>query len=314
MDSTPQWYIAQDGQPTGPLSAEDLLARAREGLLQPHQLVWHPDFGSEWRPARTVEALAAAFPVTIGGGVGTAGTTPNREITRRARQALAGHWAEMVGIFLLWFIVNLAVQGLGAGLDIYAAPLGTIASVILAVPFAIGLLRVQLAVADGQSPSVKALFSGFSRWGVGLLAQLLVQLFFALWMLGFALLTLLIGGAVVVMRGGRFDSPPPMEGPMLVLAVLLGLGWVVAITVVMLRYVLTFWIIADDPEAGPVMAIRRSVQLMRGRTWKFFCFALRFLGWGLLAMLTCGVGFLFLAPYMGVATAFWYRDALPPET
>ncbi len=314
MDSTPQWYIAQDGQPTGPLSAEDLLARAREGLLQPHQLIWHPDFGSEWRPARTVEALAAAFPVTVQARVGTAGTTPNREITRRAREALAGHWAEMFGIFLLWLVINLAVQGLGVGLDMYAAPLGTIASLILAVPFAIGLLRVQLAVADGQPPRVNLLFSGFPRWGVGLMAQILVQIFFLLWVVAFTFLTALIGAAVVAMRGGRFDSPPPMEGPMRVLTVLLVVGWVVAMTVVMLRYMLTFWIIADDPDAGPAMAIRRSVQLMRGRKWKFVCFALRFLGWALLAMLTCGVGFLFLAPYMGVATALWYRDTLPPET
>ncbi len=304
MESIGQWYIEQDGQPTGPFSAEDMLAWAREGHLQPGQLVWHPDFGPEWRPARTVEALAAAFPVTTPARGGTAATTPNGEITRRARQALKGHWAKMLGITLVACALYLAVVGVRVILDRYAAPLGSPASFLLMVWLNIGLGRVLLAVADGESPHLSRLFIGFRRWGVGVVAQILISVMVVLFLAAMALIVL-ITGAVVGVLGARVTPSLPVTLAALVICVLSALF--------VLRYYWTFWIIADDPEVGPVMAIRRSVQLMRGRIWKFICFQLRFVGWGLLAILTCGLGFLFLVPYVGVATALWYRDALPPE-
>lgn len=310
MDSTPSWYIAQDGQPIGPFTAEEVLARAREGSLLPNQLVWHPDFGSDWREAGTVDGLAPAFPVVSRARIGTAGTTPNRELVRHARAALAGQWAKLIGITIVFSFVIFA---LGLALEWVVTPLTAFVMWVLMVPLEIGWRRVLLNAADRQPLHVKDLFSGFSRLGAGLVAKILIQILLVLWAVAILLPAVLALGVIVVVRQGRFTPTQVLDGPTALAAILIGVGALVAMFGAVLRYVLAMWLIADDPAVGPLEAIRRSVNMMQGRKWKFVGFVLRFSGWALLAMLTCGVGFFVLAPYMGSAMALWYRDALPPE-
>ncbi|MCX7819123.1 MAG: DUF975 family protein [Kiritimatiellae bacterium] len=313
MEPTSSWYIAEDGQPIGPFPLEELLARARDGRLRPQQLVWQPEFGAEWRPAGTVQGLAAVFPAESRARAGTAGTTPNGEITRAARAALAGHWAEMVGITLLWIVIAAVVQGIGAVLEMAQPPVGSIAAFVLGVPFTLGWLRVLLNVADGRPARAADLFGGFVRWGAGLAAQLLVSVFLMLWSAAIVFLVGLLAALIFPALGAGFDPAGWRAAHGVVLAVVGGVI-VAALLAVSLRYVLTLLVIADDASVGALQAVRRSVQLMRGRKWKFVRFVFRFFGWALLSLLSCGIGFLFLMPYAGVAMALWYRDALPPET
>ena len=55
-------------------------------------------------------------------------------------------------------------------------------------------------------------------------------------------------------------------------------------------------------------AIDKSKKMMDGYKWKYFCLVLRFLGWALLCILTLGIGFLWLIPYMQVSMAKFYDD------
>jgi len=48
-------------------------------------------------------------------------------------------------------------------------------------------------------------------------------------------------------------------------------------------------------------AITKSKEMMRGNKWKLFCLGFRLFGWGLLCILTFGIGFLWLYPYMMVS-------------
>jgi len=44
------WYVAEAGSDAdGPLSMEDLRARAAEGRLRPRTLIWNADYQSEWQ-------------------------------------------------------------------------------------------------------------------------------------------------------------------------------------------------------------------------------------------------------------------------
>lgn len=69
-----------------------------------------------------------------------------------------------------------------------------------------------------------------------------------------------------------------------------------------------FYIIADNNSIGAMEAIDKSKAMMDGYKWKYFYFALRFLGWALLCILTLGIGFLWLIPYMQVSMAKFYDD------
>ena len=125
-----------------------------------------------------------------------------------------------------------------------------------------------LAVVRSQSLELGMLFQGFEEFGRALAAYLLMALFVALWSL-----LLIIPGIVAG-----------------------------------LAYSMTYYILRDQPNLGVMDAIGLSRQMMRGNKWKYFCLQWRFFGWSLLCLLTCGIGFFWLMPYMMASQAAFYED------
>ena len=70
---------------------------------------------------------------------------------------------------------------------------------------------------------------------------------------------------------------------------------------------MTFFIMVDEPNISGIDALQKSWNMMRGRKWEYFCLNLRFIGWILLSILTCGIGFIFLQPYMVATSQNFYR-------
>lgn len=70
---------------------------------------------------------------------------------------------------------------------------------------------------------------------------------------------------------------------------------------------MTFFIMVDDQNISGIDALQQSWNMMKGRKWDFFCLNLRFLGWILLSILTCGIGYIFLLPYMMATFQNYYR-------
>jgi uncharacterized membrane protein len=48
--------------------------------------------------------------------------------------------------------------------------------------------------------------------------------------------------------------------------------------------------------------------MMKGNKWRLFKLNLSFIGWGVLCVLTLGVGSLFLVPYVSAASAEFYVE------
>lgn len=74
------------------------------------------------------------------------------------------------------------------------------------------------------------------------------------------------------------------------------------------RYSMATYIMAENPNMQATEAIERSKTLMDGRKGDLFCLDLSFIGWALLAVLTAGIGNLWLVPYMTVSRAAFYRS------
>ena len=84
------------------------------------------------------------------------------------------------------------------------------------------------------------------------------------------------------------------------------------IVLVSLMYSQVSLIVLDNPELGPTDVMSRSRHLMNGNKWRFFVLGLSFLGWIVLGIVTLGIGYLWLAPYMSTTQAAFYceiRDA-----
>lgn len=73
-------------------------------------------------------------------------------------------------------------------------------------------------------------------------------------------------------------------------------------------YAMTEFVLVDRPDLAYNEAIEESMRLMQGNKWRLFVLDLSFLGWALLCILTLGIGYLFLAPYMEVVHAHFYAD------
>ena len=81
-------------------------------------------------------------------------------------------------------------------------------------------------------------------------------------------------------------------------------------------YAMTPFILEDDDEeVSGNEAIEKSMRMMDGHKWELFCLDFSFIGWILLAILTLGIGCLWLYPYINTARAAFYEElkAQQPE-
>jgi uncharacterized membrane protein len=321
------WHYVENGKPAGPVDDDALVERARRGLLQPTDLIWSPDQGAAWVEAHTVPLLAGAFAdagsrpppphpgmaQVLPAGYAEGPDAPNAELTRRARAALSGHWGEAIGLIIVFWLVAFGTALIGAFI-----PGGQILTqFLLFPPLTVGACLYFLNRLRGQPTAIGQLFGGFGAFAPAAGAYALMTLMILGLMLAVFIPAALIG--VAVAGGPDFLAPfqsgtPGPElarslGPLVLLAIAAYTVLIVGIVWLQLRYALIFPILAANPRTGAVATLRRSAQLMRGRKWKLICLYFRFFGWMLLAMLTCGIGYLWLAPYVMTAWIAFYEDA-----
>jgi len=140
--------------------------------------------------------------------------------------------------------------------------------ILVAGPLMGGLAIFSLAISRKQEVKLEQLFQGFNNFGKFLGAYWLTILFVLLWSLLFV-----IPGIVAAFS-----------------------------------YAMVFFIIADDSSIGVSEALKKSKVMMKGYKWKYFCLSWRFFGWAILSVLSCGIGFLWLFPYMQISFAKFYED------
>ena len=68
-----------------------------------------------------------------------------------------------------------------------------------------------------------------------------------------------------------------------------------------------------EPELTGMQTASKSQELMKGHKGGYFILNLSFIGWAILSVLTLGIGFLWLLPYMQVSFVCFY-DALVGKT
>ncbi len=139
---------------------------------------------------------------------------------------------------------------------------------VLASTVNVGYCRFNLDLVDGKTGSVNTLFSYFPFFWKAFVTEFLRNLYIFLWTLLF-----IIPGIIATYN-----------------------------------YALVPYIIAEDTQISSSDALRRSKKLMYGNRWRLFCLELSFIGWHFLAMLTLGIGELWVKPYVSAAIADFYRE------
>lgn len=67
-------------------------------------------------------------------------------------------------------------------------------------------------------------------------------------------------------------------------------------------------LIAGDQKVSALSCITESRKMMDGHKFEYFMLQLSFLGWGILSVLSLGIGFLWLNPYMNTTYAAFYKN------
>lgn len=78
-------------------------------------------------------------------------------------------------------------------------------------------------------------------------------------------------------------------------------------------YAMTNFILMDRPELSASEAIAESQKMMNGHKMELFILDLSFIGWQLLSILTCGLLYLWVGPYMFASHAAFYLELKGPE-
>lgn len=73
-------------------------------------------------------------------------------------------------------------------------------------------------------------------------------------------------------------------------------------------YSMMFYVLAENPKIGPMKAMDISKILTQGHKSDLFMMDLSFIGWAFLSMLTCGIGLIWLVPYMTMTETYAYYD------
>ena len=145
-----------------------------------------------------------------------------------------------------------------------------VVGIILGGFLSFGLARVFLQLIRGQKDKVEIgdVFCGTDQFGSLIVLNLMVTLFTFLWTLLF-----IIPGIIKSYA-----------------------------------YAMAFYIKHDHPDYDWKQCIDESRRMMDGHKWQLFCLDFSFIGWLFLGALCCGVGVLWVTPYMNASRANFYEN------
>ncbi len=194
----------------------------------------------------------------------------NSMLRREASEALAGNWGMAAVVALIYLCVSVTAQLMMDTTDGVGNLyiLGLLLSLFICTPLVWGMYMVFYEVCRSRKLELGILFDGFKDYGRVFGTMFLMGLYTVLWSL-----LLFVPGVIKACS-----------------------------------YAMTPFILRDDPGLSYNAAIEKSMAMMEGHKMKYFLLCLSFIGWFLLCLLSLGIGFLFLIPYVSTANAAFYED------
>lgn len=215
-----------------------------------------------------------------------------QEIRKEALSKLEGNWIPMIGMCLLTAIAVAALNWLS----------------VLLIPLLIpGLCAFTLKLIRGAKPEITDLVSTYKNYLNALVAYVLFAVIIAVW-------TFLIVVPCVFFIHLLFAEifleifiSPVLTAYALLMTVC---SLLLVIPAVIFYYMFSqiFYLLADNPQIGAVEVLKRSAEMMKGYKWKLFCLHLSFIGWYLLGIVTLGIAFIWVGPYIKTANTIFYEN------
>lgn len=239
---------------------------------------------------------------------------PASEIRKEARETLAGKWGKAVCITLVYLLFSFIlgfIQGMfKEGSLIYN--IIELAVVVISIPVSFGLIISFMKIKRNEEVTAFDFFKdGFSRFGRswGIWFHTFLKLLLPIICLVFVIILMTI---LITMNLTQDSASINMV--LAIVSVVLYIASIVYIVSRALLYSLAYNIGYDHPELSSKDCVLKSETLMTGNRGNLLLLELSFIGWAILAVLTLGIGALWLLPYMQVALVCFYDKIAKTET
>lgn len=179
---------------------------------------------------------------------------------------------QIKGNIFIIFVCWAIASAMLVGMTLIIPIVGELASSIFNPVIMFGFTKIFYDLAQGEKAEISKLFDGFTNFGNVFVTNLLSSIFILLWSL-----LLLIPGIVK--------------------------GY---------SYAMINYILCDNPEMSGTEAINESKRIMDGHKMDLFVLHLSFIPWVLLGCITCGLGFIYVIPYMQATITNFYNDIKAP--
>lgn len=164
------------------------------------------------------------------------------ELKAMAKEQLKGRWTPIV----LATVVVALISGGVSGVCLKIPYIGELFPIFVSAPLSLGMVIYTLKFANGETPEVTEVFSGFNRWIDSVILSFLIDLFTVLWSI-------------------LFIIPGIIKG---------------------ISYSMSEYILAENPDMKPGEAIEWSKKITNGHKSRIFLVQLSFIGWAILASIT----------------------------
>ncbi len=171
------------------------------------------------------------------------------------------------------FVVSIIIVAIVMVVEMIPIIGGIATTFVFAPAFALSLVMIYLKVAKGEDFKIGEVFDGFYNFWGAFKVTFLVGLFTFLWSLLF-----IVPGIIAAYS-----------------------------------YYMAMFIYAENKDMGALEAIRRSKEMMKGHKMDAFVLELSFIGWMLLTMITFGIAYIYVLPYMETSIAKFYLAIKPQE-
>ncbi len=224
------------------------------------------------------------------------------ELKQQAKDTLRGRWGTAIGMILLYQIVTVVITMVAGAIPL----VGSIAAFVISVPLSFGFIGQLIKFSRQEQVGFFDYFKiGFDNFGKS-------------WsIVGYTLLKLLVliiayFVCTIGMVVGIVSAIANESAELLIISiVILAIAFIVIYILLIMKsylFVLTEYIGNDNLEMSGKEVVEKSAELMKGHRWEFFVLELSFIGWAILAMLTCGIGYLWLEPYMEITAIKFYEN------
>lgn len=233
------------------------------------------------------------------------------EIRANSRKSLEGKWGKCALIMLCYF----AISALKSLILMLIPVIGIIIDLVISIPISYGLVISFIKLKRGEELEyIDFIKDGFSQFGE--ILRVYWQIFWKLkgaFILAFISYVFIAIFAILIflriLTGGFFSSE---FGGFTTTVGFIGIVSVLLTTIYLITkglfYILSSYILYDNPNMSTKEILEESKRVMEGNRARFIGLYLTFIGWAILSLLTCGIGLLWLLPYLHIATIYFYED------